>query len=129
MEKYPEETVAEGFQKMLRDTGKTGDAWFEGATAMVRALLDKNPRLYRGFGPAWWAVKPLVVPALYDEETQDGALEAFYTYDSDHHTLFAALVYLERRGDTGSDLDPDHPACHGPDGEFDFIANDPAMEF
>ncbi|MFH1984755.1 MAG: hypothetical protein ABIL58_23185 [Pseudomonadota bacterium] len=109
---------------------RTEPEWVAAMMAAIRALLLKNPKRYRGYGPYWWLLKRMFIEAgdLSFGEHLDYQWIEDLDYGSPAYNLAAAFAYEDARFNSVNVLDAYHVMPTTDGDAVEFTAADEEME-
>lgn len=122
-------------EAMMAETlGETEMAAGELAAQYVQqlaALLERDPRQYRGYGPYWWPLKAMLIVGgkapFVGLDLERGTVE-HYTHSTADMTVCAAWAYQQDQIAGGHLYTADHPLELEDGDTYNYQLYDPNME-
>ncbi|MCV6588699.1 MAG: hypothetical protein OIF57_06680 [Marinobacterium sp.] len=123
--KYSEDDL----QELIQAEGLDDD-FVPGYLDSVAGVLNKNPTMYRSYGPYWWPLKRLLIQRghqdLFGTEVDDSVADQL-TYTTDQLTVAAIYSYSERVMAAGT-MYSNSQLVDTPDGAESYLIADEEIE-
>ncbi|CAA0100480.1 Uncharacterised protein [BD1-7 clade bacterium] len=99
MLQFPKEVLLKKRKRALSEFASEAE-WKDTLLTNLTKLLERNPKMYRSYGPYWWGIKRLLCEGGYAgfENVIDPNQDYMIVYSTPADMITAAVVYSEVRG-------------------------------